>query len=182
MVSTILETSRYDMPKAIKGIWRLAADNLPLIVEALPPHANDLRTNTRALKVAADFPSLPQVLVQPVLFAAIDPRAKLHTKAQAILREVPGIDDHLIGLLDDKRQVVRANTARFLADRNTSDALPVLAKRLKKEKSELAKAEMISAVARLGGDTTPYLGKDALLKEASALVAKLPNAKIDTST
>ncbi|MEM8802738.1 MAG: DUF4132 domain-containing protein, partial [Pseudomonadota bacterium] len=179
-IAKMLQPARwYTKPPVAGHIWHLAVDHLPLIIEALPPHSNEMRTNLKALNIAADFPSLPQVLVTPVLFAAIDPRTKVHTKAQAILRDVPGIDEHLIGLLDDKRQGVRANTARFLAQRNATAALPVLAKRLKKEKSELAKAEMISAVSRLGGDTTPYLGKDALMKEAETLVAKLPNAKIE---
>ncbi|WP_299166297.1 DUF4132 domain-containing protein [uncultured Tateyamaria sp.] len=161
------------------GIWQVAADHLPILIAALPPRGTDVNAAQRALGVIADFPSVPAELVQPLVFVAIDDRASLRIPAQKLLADVPGIDDQLIKNLTDKRQAVRANTARFLADRGAKTALPALIKRLKTEKSELARADMISAVTRLGGDTTPYLGRDALIKEAQGLVGKLPNAKLD---
>lgn len=160
------------------GIWQIAADHLPILVAALPPRGTEIKMAQRALGVIADFPSLPAELVQPLLFAAIDDRASLRDPAQKLLADIPGIDDQLIAILADKRQAVRANTARFLADRGAKAALPALVKRLKTEKSELARADMISAVARLGGDTMPYLGRDALMKEARGFVEKLPDAKL----
>ncbi len=171
--------SRYGGLVTVPGVWQIAAAHLPLLIDALPPRGTDLSKAQRALEIIADFPSLPQDLVQPLLFVAIDDRARLRDAAQALLADVPGIDDQLIAILSDKRQAVRANTARFLADREAAAALPALVKRLKTEKSELARADLISAVARLGGDTTPYLGRDALMKEAQTFVGKLPAAKID---
>jgi len=160
------------------GIWEAAASRLQDLIEALPPRDTNIHLNLRALRIAADFPTLPQALLPSVLFCAIDARPKLNKPAQELLLDVDGIDDELIALLKDKRQAVRANAARFLADRGSAAAVPALAKRLKTEKSELAKADMISAISRLGGDTGPYLGKDALMKEAQTLVGKLPNEKI----
>ncbi|WP_106743428.1 DUF4132 domain-containing protein [Yoonia maritima] len=167
---------RYTVPR---GIWAIAASHLPILIEKLPPRGSDIKTAIRAMEVIADFPSLPADLVQPLLFVAIDDRARLREPAQKLLADAPGIDDQLIAILSDKRQAVRANAARFLADRGAKSALPALTKRLKTEKSELARADLISAVSRLGGDTTPYLGRDALIKEAQKFVEKLPNEKLN---
>ncbi len=179
-VRHVISTRRYHGGRGfVPGVWQIAADHLPILIAALPPRGTDLRMAQCALEVIADFPSLPADLVQPLLFVAIDDRARLRDPAQKLLADAPGIDDQLIAILADKRQAVRANAARFLADRGAKAALPALVKRLKTEKSELARADLISAVARLGGDTTPYLGRDALMKEAKTFVAKLPDAKLD---
>ena len=159
--------------------WEVAMRRLDRIAEKLPPMGTDTKAIEAALKVCANFPSLPQVLLQPVLFAAIEGKPSLQKQAQDLLLDAPGIDDLLIAMIADKRQAVRANAARFLASRGAKEALPALVKRLKTEKSELARADLISAVAALGGDTDPYLGKKALLAEAEKLVDKLPADKID---
>lgn len=181
LVKKLLQRSNYHYEKLSvpKGIWEVAAGHIPLLVETLPPRNLDVKTILNALDIIADFPSVPQDLVQPLVFTSLDARLKVQEPAQRLLRDVPGINDQLIALLSDKRQAVRANTARFLADRQASEALPAIVKRLKTEKSDVARSDMISAVVRLGGETEPYLGKAALLKEAQSFVAKLPNAKID---
>ncbi len=176
----VLSTRRYYGDRSfVPGIWQIAAGHLPLLIASLPPRGTDFRIAQRALEVIADFPSLPAELIQPLLFVAIDDRARLRDPAQKLLADAPGIDDQLIKILDDKRQGVRANAARFLADRNAVDAVPALIRKLKTEKSELARADFISAVARLGGATTAYLGRDALLNEARTLVEKLPAEKLN---
>lgn len=162
----------------VPGVWEIAASHLDMLASALPPLGSDMYQAVEALKIIGDFPTLPQALVQPLLFCAVDPKPRLRKPAQSLLRDVPGLDEQLIAMLSDKRQDVRANAASFLSERGAKDAVPALAKRLKTEKSEKARAQMISAVATLGGDTSPYLGKAALLKEAESFVAKLPNEKI----
>ena len=159
--------------------WEVAMRRLDRIAEKLPPMGTDAKTIGAALKICANFPSLPQALLQPVLFSAIEGKPSLQKQAQDVLLDAPGIDDLLIAMIADKRQAVRANAARFLANRGAKEALPALVKRLKTEKSELARADLISAVANLGGDTDPYLGKKALLSEAENLVSKLPADKIE---
>lgn len=173
-----LAQDRYGREAAFfPDMWEVAATQIPMLADALPPRNVDIKTNLRALEIAATFPSLPQALLQPVLMAAIDERPRLQRPAQRLLVDAPNIDDLLITLLDDKKQGVRANAARFLAKRGSDAALPALVKRLKREKSDVARADLISAVSLLGGDTQPYLGKEALLKEARTLVSKLPDAK-----
>ncbi len=109
------------------------------------------------MEVIADFPSLPVDLVQPLLFVAIDDRARLREPAQKLLADALGIYDQLIAILSDKRQAVRANAARFLADRGAKSVLPALTKRLKTEKSELPPADLISADGRLVALDLPKL-------------------------
>lgn len=181
LLTALNERRRYynRSTRVVAGIWEVAASHLPLLKSALLTKDSDISGALKALQIIADFPTVPRDLVHPLLLTAIDARAKLRAPAQALLRDVPGIDDQLIAMLSDKRQNVRANAARFLADRGDTTALPALAKRLKSEKSELARADLISAITRLGGDTAPYLGRTALVEEAEGFVAKLPTAKVD---
>ena len=164
MIARYLQVSYHDRNFLPDAIWEVAAQNLPQLIEALPPRSTDRKTIENALEIVEKFPSVPQVLVQPLIFAAIDERGKIGARAQKLLQDVAGIDDQLIALLTDKRQGVRANAARLLAARGAETALPAMAKRLKTEKSDLARAELISAISTLGGDTEPYLGAAAQRK------------------
>ncbi|WP_165390330.1 DUF4132 domain-containing protein [Thalassococcus sp. S3] len=159
--------------------WPITAAHLDMVIDALPPRTLEAHRNVRALELLGHLPKLPKSAIDTVLYTALDDRLRISERAQQLLLNVDGIDARLIAALTDKRQAVRARAARFLADRGHKDAVPALIKRLKTEKSESAKADLISAVSRLGGDTTPYLGKAALMKEAEALAKKLPNAKLD---
>ncbi|MEM8590956.1 MAG: DUF4132 domain-containing protein [Pseudomonadota bacterium] len=154
-------------------VWELSTRHLDILAGALPPRSGNVAENIAAMRIAATFPTLPKMLLQPVLMAAIDGRQKLNKPAQNLLKDVPGIDDLLIPLLSDAKQSIRANTARFLALRGAKSALPDIQKRLKKEKSDIARTELLSALETLGGDTEPYLGKAALVEEAQGFVAKL---------
>lgn len=167
--------STLDMPQT----WPITANNLDVVLDALPPRTLESYVNLRALELLSHLPKLPKTAVDAVLYTALDARRRVSAPAQDLLLSVSGIDKRLLAALSDKRQAVRASAARFLADRAHTDAVAPLIKRLKTEKSETAKAEMISALSRLGGDTAPYLGRKALLKEATALAQKLRNAKLD---
>lgn len=168
-----------DHGRRMKTLWPITASHLDVIMEALPPQTTEARTNLNALEMLADLPKLPIAAVEGVFFAALDDRARISRPAQALLQEAEGIDERVIAALKDKRQAVRASAARFLADRDTKEAIKPLVARLKAEKSESARAQMIAALSRLGGDTTLYLGREGLMTEAEALVKKLPNAKIE---
>lgn len=159
--------------------WPISIAHLDVLLGAMPPRTTDININTMALYILAALPVLPAAAVDAVLFAALDPRRNVSQPAQAMLMDVDGIDDRLIATLADKRQAVRGNAATFLADRGVKAAVAPLVKKLKTEKSETARADMIAALDALEGDTAPYLGKAALMKEAQVFVSKLPNAKID---
>ena len=166
-------------PAILPQTWPITANNLDQVLEALPPQTLKLEPNLNALQLLKQMPKLPMVAVDKILFAALDERRLVHDLAQTLLMDVEGINQRIIATLADKRQIVRSKAARLLADRGARQAVPSITKRLKVEKSEGARAELISALSRLGGDTKPYLGRAALVKEAQSLVKKLPNAKID---
>ncbi|WP_444884390.1 DUF4132 domain-containing protein [Microbulbifer sp. PSTR4-B] len=161
------------------GVWPLYAEHLDLLANFLPPISVNSYHNQNALRIIQKLPKLPKTLFQNTLFTAIGEGRSAREMAQAMLKDIPGVDETLIATLADKRQLIRGNAARFLADRGTKSAVPALAKSLKTEKSEVTRAEMISAIARLGGDTAPYLGREALLAEAEKLLNKLPLGKLD---
>lgn len=91
-------------------------------------------------------PNLPAAAVDSVLFTALDPRRRVSELAQKLLEDVEGINDRVIATLSDKRQAVRGNAATFLAARGHTAAVSPIVKRLKIEKSETARAEMIAAL------------------------------------
>ena len=161
------------------SFWEIAAPYLGDIVDGLPPRSSDASKNLIALEMAGSFPVLPKALLKPVLWAAVDDRPQIQKQAQVLLDHAPGVNELLVELLDDIRQAVRANAVRLLAGRAAHEALSDIEKRLKKEKSEQPRAEMISAIAVLGGDTAPFLGIKALEREAENLIEKLPDSKID---
>ncbi|MBB3994971.1 hypothetical protein GGR95_002621 [Sulfitobacter undariae] len=159
--------------------WPLIAEHLDVIADALPPTTLAAQQNSGALALIGLLPALPAHLVPQILFVAIGESRTARERARALLADVPDLDDTIATTLTDKRQAVRANAAAFLAQRGAKATLPQLIKRLKVEKSETARAAMISAVADLGGDTGPYLSQKALVAEAEKLVAKLSADKID---
>ena len=166
-------------PAILRQTWPVTAANLNMVLEALPPQTLDLKRNLNALRLLEQLPKLPMAAVDTILYTALDERRQVHELAQTLLVDVEGVDERIIATLTDKRQIVRSKAARLLADRGARDAVPAITKQLKTEKSESARAELIAALSRLGGDTSPYLGRAALVKEAHVLVKKLPNAKID---
>ena len=158
--------------------WPITARHIAQVLLSLPPHTRKLVTNLVALQLLKQLPKLPMIAIDAVLYAALDERRRVHELAQAMLIDVEGIDERIVTALNDKRQLVRGKAARFLANRGATEAVPAIARRLKTEKSESARAEMYLAISRLGGDTSAYLGRAALVREAQMLVKKLPNAKI----
>ena len=86
------------------------------------------------------------------------------------------MDGRLVALLDDTRQAIRAGAAEWMAARGQTGATPALKKRLKKEKSEVARASILSTLKALGEPIEDYVGPKALEAEAEAGLKK---AKFD---
>ncbi len=161
-----------------RAVWPWVVEHLAILAEYLPPRCLDTHQNRRALELIACLPALPQSLVAPLLNACTAPQRQVRKAAQALLVDVQGVEAPLIEMLSDSRQNLRASAATYLAQRNATLALPNLLARLKKEKSETARAAMIPAVAALGGDTGPWLGRKALEAEAAANATKLSADKL----
>jgi hypothetical protein len=162
-----------------RQIWPLLAEERAVILDYLPPKNLNATENERALELLAEFPALPREALTPVLAAAVGEGRKPRLLAQKLLRDAANIDEALIGFLADKRLAVRANAAALMAQRRNPALVAPLVKRLKTETADAARAAMISAIAVLGGDTSPYLGKDTLIAEALDWRAKLKADGLD---
>jgi len=93
-----------------------------------------------------------------------------------MLGAVPEVETRLVALLDDSRQAVRAGAAEWLSIRRDASAVEALHRRLKKEKSEVARAAILTGLKRLGEDLSNILGPSALITEAEK---GLKSAKFD---
>lgn len=161
------------------AMWPYIADYLPLLVENLPPHELNSVQNLRALKLIKRLPAIPQMLVPSLINACTAEARTVRSAAQNLLMDVPGVTPQIVAALGDSRQAIRANAATFLGQRGDDNVLPDLIAALGKEKADLARASLISAIAALGGDTSKWLGKAALEKDAAANAKKLKGDKID---
>ncbi|MEG3152194.1 DUF4132 domain-containing protein [Sphingomonas sp. ZT3P38] len=159
-----------DMP-----FWTALCDRFDLLDEAfgLKPRSETRAFAVRsALDLLALFPKVPRRYQQPLMLLASGSSATLRGPARQLLRAAPGIDDAIAGLLDDGRQDVRAGAAEWLAQRDARDKVATLRRVLKKERSELARAAMITALERLGDDVSDFFDSAAMIKEADAALAK----------
>jgi len=155
--------------------WTALCDRFDLLDEAfgLKPRSETRAFAVRsALDLLALFPKVPRRYQQPLMLLASGSSATLRGPARQLLRAAPGIDDAIAGLLDDGRQDVRAGAAEWLAQRDARDKVATLRRVLKKERSELARAAMITALERLGDDVSDFFDSAAMIKEADAALAK----------
>lgn len=132
-----------------------------------------------AVRMLARLSKVPERLLQPLLNMALSSRKVLRGVAREVLAPAKGIDEAIIARLVDPKKEVRATAADWLADRAPKQAADVLKKALKKEKAELPRAAMLSALARLGEDISGYFDEKALRKEAEAGLAKNAGKSLD---
>ncbi|MBL8574990.1 MAG: DUF4132 domain-containing protein [Hyphomicrobiaceae bacterium] len=152
------------------------ARHFTLLLDYLPPRSLSAIDNERALILLSMLPTPPRDMLLPLLAAAVGPGIKARQIAQRLLLPVANnrIDGQLIGFLADKRQVVRANAAALLGRRGIKTAEEPIHAGLKRESSDAARAAMIMALREMGADTSPYLGREALVANAAEHVASLP--------
>jgi hypothetical protein len=89
-----------------------------------------------------------------------------------LLRHTPGLGRAIALQLQDGRQETRALAADWLAARGETAQAAAIHTALGKERSDLARAAMITGLERLGEDVSRYFDPQALLKEAAAGLAK----------
>ena len=153
--------------------WPFVAAHLPLLEEAL--HPDQLRGTTDIVKLIAVLrvlPATPDRMVAPLLDYASGTQRDGRADARTMLAALPGLDDHLAGILTDKRQAVRATVADWLADRGAKSVVPALEKALAKETAAKPRAAMLGALRRLGGNLEPFVGEAVLNRAASEGIGK----------
>lgn len=161
-----------------RALWPYIAESLAVVDEAfgLGASDNEHMSKLAAIRALQRLPSTPARYFRPLLDIATGTTKAGRAEARDLLQVAPRVEEHIIALLDDSRQAIRAGAAEWLEERGATDAIPALQKRLAKEKSELAKAAMLTTLKRLGVDLSDQFTPDILLDEA---VVGLKKAKLD---
>ena len=149
------------------AFWPYAAENLNVLDEAFGLVASDSAhvSKLAAIRILKRLPETPSRYFRPLLEIATGTTKSGRSEARELLQNAPGVEEHIIALLNDSRQAVRAGAAEWLAERDATAAIPALEKRFEKEKSELAKAAILTTLKRLGVDLSDRFTPDILLAE-----------------
>ncbi|MES0828364.1 DUF4132 domain-containing protein [Ruegeria sp. SCP11] len=176
------EWGNYDVADLNRdALWPLLAESFDIFDEAfgLRPAGEPAPRKIRAIQFLRLLPKTPQRYYGPLLEVATGTTKSGRAEARAMLEGAPGLEDRAIALLEDTRQDVRSGAAEWLADLGVRAAIKPLKARLKKEKSDLAKAAILTALSRLGVELTDYVGPKALLVEAEKVLKKAKFDKLD---
>ncbi len=168
-----------DLPQ--EAIWPLLAESFHVFDEAFGLRsADDLKPSRfHAIRFLQLLPKTPHRYYGPLLEVATGTTKTGRAEARAMLTGAPGLTERIIALLDDTRQDVRAGAAEWIADLDLREASKALRARLKKEKSDLARAAILTALSRLGIEISDYVGPKALLAEAEKVLKKAKFDKLE---
>ncbi len=163
------------------AIWPLLAESFDLFDEAfgMRPPGEPAPRKVLAVQFLNLLPKTPQRYYGPLLELATGTGKTGRALAREMLKGAPGLEERAIALLEDTRQDVRAGAAEWLADLGATSAAKPLKARLKKEKSDLARAAILTALSRLGVELSDYVGPKALLAEAEKVLKKAKFDKLD---
>ena len=163
------------------ALWPYLAQNFDVIDEAfgLKPQKGVKLSRVGAIRTLSRLPKPPARYFGQLLEAATGETKGGRAEARAMLAGAPDVEQHVMALLNDSRQAVRAGAAEWIAERNEVEAVPSLKARLKKENSELAKAAILTTLETLGEDLSGFVGPKALLEEAEAGLKKAKLDKLD---
>ncbi|MBN1916351.1 MAG: DUF4132 domain-containing protein [Verrucomicrobia bacterium] len=163
--------------------WQYFWERIHLIEECFAPKGQyDYWYNIRRSKAYAVLAAMPQVPPQlaPRLWeTALGAGKSERLEAQKALERCPGKEERIIQELSSGRQGERAGAAEWLGELKARQAVPELQKALKKEKSELAKAAMMSALEAMAVPVDEFLDRAGLIAEAKAGLAKGMPAGLD---
>ncbi|MEN3747959.1 DUF4132 domain-containing protein [Sphingomonas sp. HF-S3] len=165
----------WPMPELDTPIWPVLCERFGQLDEALgmvPQSGADAMQRQPAIDLLGMFPKLPERYRGPLMLLAGDSSARLRQGARALLQDTPGIGSAIAVQLQDGRQETRALAADWLAARGEREHAPAIRAALTKERSDRARAAMITALERLGEDVSEYFDHAALAKEAKAGLAK----------
>ena len=174
-----------DLPRpqaqfAADCIWPFFEQRAELIDQGLglaanPRAAEDHFRLDATLEVLQTFPQLPARWLPRVMELALGEHKAQRAAAQAILAKLPDIGRHVADSLASERQEIRLRAARWLGMLGQRDVAPALQQALRKERREVVRAALMSALERLGADLAPLLAPDILLAEAvKGLQGKTP--------
>ncbi|WP_031229810.1 DUF4132 domain-containing protein [Asticcacaulis sp. YBE204] len=156
-------------------LWPLVTRYFDHLEEALgfrPQSGKEPMIVSPALELLATLPKVPQRFLMPLLTVATGTRKGPRAEARRLLAGAPGIDGLITRMLEDGKQEVRAGAAEWLTQRGVVAAIPALRKTLTSEKSDVARAALITALERLGDDVSDVFDPLKMKKEAEAGLIK----------
>lgn len=151
-----------------EAVWPYFATRTEPLVKALQNRSNDYQAagqRQRGLDLVATFPVPPPEVHECLWYLAFN--TSRPQEVQALLARVPGFEKRVIASLSDGKQEVRTSAAAWLARLRLPEAEAALRQALKKEKQELARAAMLTALESLGIPLTEFLNRQLLAKEAA---------------
>ncbi|MDP4605424.1 MAG: hypothetical protein NWS68_04630, partial [Erythrobacter sp.] len=170
------------LPDFDAPLWPALCARFDAIDQALGLVPQDSAAQKRpqsGLALLTHFPKLPARYRNRLLVMAGDSAAQLRDAARGLLKDTPGIDGAIAVQLGDGKQDVRALAAEWLAARGATAQIPAIRAALAKDKSDVARAAMITALQKLGEDVSHLFDPAVLIKEAKAGLAKTKPKGLD---
>ncbi|EKT62984.1 DUF4132 domain-containing protein [Providencia burhodogranariea] len=165
-------------------VWPFFAQHPDFIAESLGliPRPKTNRTYddydaSSAIEILARLPVLPARFIPRIMELALGENKTDRRRAQQLLETLPNIHLNAAEGLDAGKQEIRVTAIEWLARLKHPDSLPLLYALLKKEKREVVRAALLTAIEQFGENISSYLSPKALLDEAQkGLKGKAPTS------
>ncbi len=159
-------------------IWPYWAENLDLLEQAfVPPSSGYMdrwsqrQSRRNAFHALASFPRPPERLIPLLWKLAVGAKSE-RASAQRCLEGLPDKFERLTASLTALDAETRLAAADWLGRLGDTRAVDILLTALKRERNEVAKGAMMSALELLGAPVEQFLDRKALLKDAEKGIAK----------
>ncbi|WP_265694063.1 DUF4132 domain-containing protein [Providencia rustigianii] len=175
-------TDGLSMFKDAEQVWPFFMQYPDFLSEALgliPQHEGHRNYQeydaANAIDVLALFPKVPARFIPRIMELALGENKTHRLSAQKLLETLPNIHVSAAEGLESGKQEIRVTAIEWLARLKHPDSLKPLYALLKKEKREVVRAALLTALEQLGEDISSYLSPKVLLSEAqTGLKGKAP--------
>lgn len=149
-------------------VWPYFAAQLEELARAFTdPSTRSYSFNrSRLFRAVASFPTTPPILVQALFATALGTTKTDRLGAQEALANHVGKEARIISALADGKSETRIVAAEWLGRLCHLPAIPALERALAKEKHDVAKSAMLTALQGLGRPVGNYVDRKSLLAEA----------------
>lgn len=164
------------------ALWPYVNRHLDMIDQALGLTVGGEKlelSELSALDTLKQFPLTPARYTKTLLDRAVGDRKTVRQPARDLLGKTPGLPDVLVPLLKHPKSDMRAGAAEWLGDLKAASALDALLDAARKEQIPAAKASMLGAISRLGGEIGEFVSAKALLGEAQTGLKKTPGKGLE---
>ena len=142
--------------------WPWYAEHLEVLRKSL----TDTETAPRALEIIEAFPRIPAELLPVIAEIAVGSSKVNRPLAQAALRSHPRVRELAEQGLAARAVEGRVSAAAWVGSLGRAASVPAVRTALAKEKKEVVRAALLSALGRCGGDARELLSPEVLGAEA----------------